>query len=115
MSEENPKLKPLHLDMDARRWADEFMMAWDKYPDKPDYSWMVSWFANSIMCGYDNSRWDKEKELEKKDAEILEQARLLGKSAEREADLLGKLERKDKLCSELLQALKEADDKGLFS
>ena len=48
-----------------------------------------------------------EEELEKKDAEILEQARLIGKSAEREADLLGKLERKDKLCRELLECLKK--------
>ena len=49
----NDKLKPLHEDPDARRWADEFFMAYNNNL-KPDYDWMVTWFSNSIMCGYDN-------------------------------------------------------------
>lgn len=59
--EENQKLKPLNEDMDARRWADEFFVAYNS-TIKTDYDWMVAWFSNAIMCGYDNRRW-KEKHI----------------------------------------------------
>lgn len=66
---ENEKLKPIHCDPDARRWADEFFMAWNRNL-KPDYEWMVTWFSNSIMCGYDHGRSKERAEAEKKIKEL---------------------------------------------
>lgn len=65
----NEKLKPLNEDLDARRWADEFLMVHNSV-EKPDYDWMVAWFANSIMCGVDVTRWKMEKDISDRDRVI---------------------------------------------
>lgn len=57
------KQKPLNEDVDAQRWAREFMEVWNKNPVM-DEGWMLSWFANAIMCGMDVQRWKMEKEAE---------------------------------------------------
>lgn len=50
--------KTLQEDMDAQRWAAEFMQAaqftWSR-GEKIDKPAMLAWFANSIMCGYDEA------------------------------------------------------------
>jgi len=54
VSDKNGEGKPLIEDMDASRWAREFddMLA-KQYNVRVDQGWLVSWFANAIMCGYD--------------------------------------------------------------
>lgn len=39
--------------MDARRWAKEFV----RLNPGIDEDLMHTWFANAIMCGYDNHYW----------------------------------------------------------
>ncbi len=54
---------PLHEDMDAQRWAKEFMQILDAHHNiEVDEGFMLGWFANAIMCGYDtaNRRGDAE-------------------------------------------------------
>jgi hypothetical protein len=46
------KNKPLHTDMNAERWAKEFVQL-----HGGDEDVMRSWFANAIMCGWDNHYW----------------------------------------------------------
>jgi hypothetical protein len=51
------KRKPLNEDMDAQRWAREFNDVLVSKGEQPwDEGWPISWFANAIMCGYDNAR-----------------------------------------------------------
>lgn len=39
---------------DARDWADEFcLIAKEKFGLDIDNGWMIGWFANAIMRGYD--------------------------------------------------------------
>jgi len=47
-------VKTLHEDMDASRWAREFMKVWNRGVQM-DEGWMIGWFANAIMCGYDEA------------------------------------------------------------
>jgi len=47
-------VKKLHEDMDASRWAREFMEVWNRGVQM-DEGWMIGWFANAIMCGYDEA------------------------------------------------------------
>ncbi len=55
------KQNPLNCDRDARRWAREFNEV--LYQNHGLYAdWLVSWFANAIMCGEDTYRWRKEAE-----------------------------------------------------
>lgn len=54
---------PLNTDMDATRWAREFNDALQTVypgvaPDRLDEDWLRAWFANAIMCGHDNARWE---------------------------------------------------------
>lgn len=50
-------------EFDARVWASEFNKTLVKLGNpKHDEAWLVSWFANAIMAGYDNSRWMFEKD-----------------------------------------------------
>lgn len=63
------KLKPLNTDMDAKRWAREFMEIVVKSGKPIDEDWVLCWFANAIMCGYDNQRWKYEKEIDRLEAE----------------------------------------------
>jgi len=63
--------KPKHLNMefDARVWADEWMDLIELHPNAPwDYGFMIGWFANAIMAGFDEAcrRKNKEAENEKK-------------------------------------------------
>jgi hypothetical protein len=50
--------KPLQDDTDAMRWAGEFMQAaqftWER-GQKIDKATMMTWFSNSIMCGFDEA------------------------------------------------------------
>lgn len=55
---------PLNCDPDAARWAREFMEVWNKNPVM-DEGWMLSWFANAIVCGEDTYRWRQEKESQR--------------------------------------------------
>lgn len=51
----------LHLTMDATIWADEFNRIFVKHGEQPiDHEVLVSWFANSIMTGYDHAMRLKE-------------------------------------------------------
>ena len=45
--------KNLNCNMDARAWAQEFMRIFGRRLDEIDDALMVGWFANSIMCGFD--------------------------------------------------------------
>jgi hypothetical protein len=45
-------MKPLNTDMNAQRWAKEFVEL-----HGGDEDLMRSWFANAIMCGWDNYYW----------------------------------------------------------
>lgn len=45
--------KPLVTDPDALRWAKEFC---EQFPNM-DLETMHAWFANAIMCGWDNAHW----------------------------------------------------------
>lgn len=47
----------LHQTMDAAIWAKEFCRIADNLGHKNiDEGWMVGWFANAIMVGYDRGR-----------------------------------------------------------
>lgn len=50
--EEKTKLKPLNTDMNAMRWAEEFVKI-----HGGDKELMHGWFANAIMCGWDNRKY----------------------------------------------------------
>lgn len=52
--------KPLNTDMDAERWAAEFMEKFGDKKEQIDHGLMLAWFANAIMCGYDNAHWEIE-------------------------------------------------------
>lgn len=45
-------MKPLNTDMNAQRWAKEFVEL-----HGGDEDLMLCWFANAIMCGWDNYYW----------------------------------------------------------
>lgn len=55
--------KDLHQTMDAQIWATEFCSVFeDIYGYKINNEMMHSWFANSIMCGWDHQSWKRDKE-----------------------------------------------------
>ena len=59
----DPSVVDLHQTMDAQVWASEFCSVFEEiYGHKIDDEWMHSWFANSIMCGYDHQSWKRDKE-----------------------------------------------------
>jgi hypothetical protein len=60
-------MKPLNTDMNAQRWAKEFVEL-----HGGDEDLMRSWFANAIMCGWDNYYWstDEYKQTIKQTAEL---------------------------------------------
>lgn len=51
------KISKLPQSFDARDWASEFVEIFTKlYPGvEIDEGWMLTWFANSLMSGYDES------------------------------------------------------------
>lgn len=56
-------VKPLNCDRDAARWAREFNEVLAAKGEQPlDPAWLISWFANAMMCGEDAYRWRKEAE-----------------------------------------------------
>lgn len=50
-------VKPLHEDMDARRWAKEFCEQFSiaNAHDGDQEGTMLAWFANAIMAGFDEA------------------------------------------------------------
>jgi hypothetical protein len=58
---ELPENIPVPTDMDAAKWASSFrrMAVALGYSDMPE-DWLVGWFANAIMSGYDTARAAKE-------------------------------------------------------
>ncbi len=47
----------LHNTMDASIWADEFNRVLVEKGEQPfDPGWLIGWFANAIMCGYDHAK-----------------------------------------------------------
>jgi len=48
----NERIKPLNTDMDAARWASEFVKL-----HGGDENLMCVWFANTLMCGWINHYW----------------------------------------------------------
>jgi hypothetical protein len=45
---------PPELGIDARKWALEFQsIAKEKYNVTLDEAWLIGWFANAIMAGFD--------------------------------------------------------------
>jgi hypothetical protein len=66
------KLAPLNTDMDAQRWAKDFMERFGSWLSGTliDESLMHSWFANAIMCGWDNAHWKNEAALTALRAEL---------------------------------------------
>lgn len=49
---------PLNEDRDASRWADEFRKTLGENPHlmAMERDWLIGWFANAIMCGYDSAK-----------------------------------------------------------
>ena len=62
------KNKPLHTDMNAERWAKEFVEL-----NGGDEDLMRSWFANALVCGYHNHYWTTD-EYKKSIKDALNQA-----------------------------------------
>lgn len=58
----SPSSTRLNDDMDAQRWTREFLKIWNQRKVM-DEGWMLSWFANAIMCGYDIGRQKLRAEL----------------------------------------------------
>jgi len=50
----------LHSTMDAAVWAKEFKRICDEKGLPCDEGWMLSWFANAIMVGWDFAKRDSE-------------------------------------------------------
>lgn len=44
-----------YLGTDAQRWAYEFARKRAEVENPDDIGWLISWFANAIMAGYDNA------------------------------------------------------------
>lgn len=61
------KVSKLPGSFDARDWASEFVEIFHNlYPGVDiDESWMLSWFANSLMAGYDTATSRSRKKIEK--------------------------------------------------
>ena len=58
-------MKPLNTDMNAQRWAKEFVELHGL-----DEDLMRSWFANAIMCGWDNYYWSTDEYKQTRDSQI---------------------------------------------
>lgn len=65
----------LNDNMDAKAWAQEFMRIWDGHVigkgDTVDEGLMLAWFANAIMCGFDEASRRKQKHIDKLKALLL--------------------------------------------
>lgn len=62
-SDKDREVKPLNCDRDPARWAREFNEVLAARGIQPlDPGWLISWFANAMMCGEDTYRWRKEAE-----------------------------------------------------
>ena len=61
------KISKLPQSFDARDWASEFVEIFNKlYPGVDiDEGWMISWFANALMCGYDTHDRRTKKRIER--------------------------------------------------
>lgn len=60
---EKPANWPLQS-FDARDWAKEFCDIYERNNGtRPDEGWMIGWFANALMRGYDEHRWKMEPRL----------------------------------------------------
>jgi hypothetical protein len=61
------KVSKLPQSFDARDWASEFVEIFTKlYPGVAiDEGWMLGWFANAIMCGYDTHESRNRKKIER--------------------------------------------------
>lgn len=57
----------LHNTMDAKVWAAEFIKIWGNRMNEVDEELMFTWFANSIMCGWDHSNWDTTRRVTKEE------------------------------------------------
>lgn len=54
-------LQPLNCDRDPARWAREFNAVCKTLLGcELDEGWLISWFANAMMCGEDTYRWRQE-------------------------------------------------------
>ena len=73
--------KLLTEDMNAERWVKKFIDRIDKGCDPRDFGVMIGWFANAIMCGHDNARWEAEKEIQELKEKLIK-ARSLQKKKE---------------------------------
>lgn len=62
-----PKKSKLPASFDARDWASEFVEIFTKlHPGvEIDEGWMISWFANALMCGYDTATGRMRKKMER--------------------------------------------------
>lgn len=60
------KLSKLPRSFDARDWASEWLEVIKNYPGVPtDEGTMVGWFANALMCGFDEANRRTNKKMEK--------------------------------------------------
>jgi hypothetical protein len=61
------KLSKLPNSFDARDWASEFVEIFSRlYPGVSiDEGWMLTWFSNSLMCGYDTHERRSRKRIER--------------------------------------------------
>ena len=52
----------LHSTMDAQVWAEEFNNVLVKKGEQPfDPGFLIGWFSNAIMCGYDHAKQESRK------------------------------------------------------
>lgn len=57
----------LHETMDASIWADEFNKVLVSRGEQPhDLGWLIGWFANALICGYDHHYESERKRLKGK-------------------------------------------------
>jgi len=55
VDKESPKKEKIPHTMDAQIWAEEFCEIYNKNKLTIDRDWMISWFANAIMAGFDEA------------------------------------------------------------
>lgn len=112
-------VKPLNCDRDAMRWSNAFndiLVSKGHQPFDPD--WMMSWFANAMMCGEDTYRWKYEKEIEAKDRRIAEleaDSKLKFDLIMEKGNKIAELEHKNSELAKLnIESLSESTYRGLI-
>ena len=56
---------PLNCEFDARVWVDEWLETLKMHPNAPwDRGFMIGWFANAIMAGFDEANRQHQKGVE---------------------------------------------------